>query len=382
MRNNTKESRLRSRQVQFDSLLKAGYSQETYKGVDFFTNMNGKYFTLKVFHGTAANHTEYVNYRSEERRNEVIQNYKDNWDRNQQYKAELKANPKKSSAANCAAAIRTELKTAFPGIKFSVTCENFSMGDSVDIRWEDGPTTKEVEEFTSKYQYGHFDSMTDMYESSNSRDDIPQSKYVHTNRQLSEELKAKLMVDAERLFVEDRYTGVRDASNFLYRVFQACSILPGAIVTGIERNEKTCGVSVPEEFYRIAYTIEGQETKTQQVEIEKQEITPGEIQIIEYGKGIAVIGDTYPIRHKLGKQGLRGIFQPKLSCGAGWIFPKSRLEEVTKALSEPTEPEPTKVIEMIESPVKQYDNLEDITAAANSGEVISLANLCSIVNHK
>ena len=80
MRNLTKESRLSSRAAQFTSLLNAGYIQETFKGVDFFTKDEGKYFTLKVYWGTGANHIEYVNYRSAERRAEVIQNYKDNWE--------------------------------------------------------------------------------------------------------------------------------------------------------------------------------------------------------------------------------------------------------------------------------------------------------------
>jgi len=42
---NTKESRLQSRQYQFNKLIEAGYIQETYKGLDFFTLNDGKYST-------------------------------------------------------------------------------------------------------------------------------------------------------------------------------------------------------------------------------------------------------------------------------------------------------------------------------------------------
>lgn len=51
------------------------------------------------------------------------------------------------------------------------------------------------------------------------------------------------------------------------------------------------------------------------------------IEIIDYSeKAFAVIGDTKPIKETL-KQ-LRGSFNSRLSCGAGWIFPKSKLETV------------------------------------------------------
>ena len=72
-----------------------------------------------------------------------------------------------TGSAQCAAAIRTELKTKFPDCKFSVTSENFSGGDSVHISWKDGPTTKQVDSIVNKYQYGHFNGMEDIYEYSN-----------------------------------------------------------------------------------------------------------------------------------------------------------------------------------------------------------------------
>ena len=68
-------------------------------------------------------------------------------------------------------------------------------------------------------------------------------------------------------------------------------------------------------------------------ELEPVEVSAGTVQIIEYSpKAIAVIGDTKPIKDLLGRNGLRGKFNTRLSCGAGWIFPKTRFEEVQKAL--------------------------------------------------
>lgn len=56
--------------------------------------------------------------------------------------------------------IRTELKRAFPGVKFSVRKDGY---DCVRVRWNDAPSEKEVEAITKRYQEGYFDGMEDMY---------------------------------------------------------------------------------------------------------------------------------------------------------------------------------------------------------------------------
>jgi len=94
-----------------------------------------------------------------------------------------------SQQALAAKAIRKELKEAFKGVKFSVTSESFSMGDAVRVNWEDGPTDDQVKAITSKYQYGSFNGMEDMYENTNCNDDLPQSKYVSLSRDYSDGAK-------------------------------------------------------------------------------------------------------------------------------------------------------------------------------------------------
>jgi hypothetical protein len=322
-----KSDRLAVQQYEFERCIKDGYDQETYKGLNIFTqDIDGKY-RLKVFKNTASKPLEYCYYRNVEQRTRVISNYKNNFDRSEAYKAECKANPTKSTSANCAAAIREELKIAFPGIKFGVTSSNFSMGNSVSIKWMDGPTHEQVTDITSKYQYGHFDGMNDIYENSNTRDDIPQSKYVSESRSMSPETKAILGPIATELWRDDENRGV--GGNNLYRIFQKSAIPTGAKVTGIERTEKTCGLT--EDLYFIAYELPADSSKPV---FEKQEVKTGEINIIDYSpKSIAVIGDTKPIKDKLGKGGLNGLFSFKLSCGPGWIFPKTRLTEVQNFLN-------------------------------------------------
>jgi hypothetical protein len=90
-----------------------------------------------------------------------------------------------STQAQAAKQIRAILKEQFPTVTFKVTSDSFSGGDAVRIEWTDGPTTKQVDALVDKYQYGHFDGMIDLYEYSNRRTDIPQSKYVHTQRDIS-----------------------------------------------------------------------------------------------------------------------------------------------------------------------------------------------------
>lgn len=59
--------------------------------------------------------------------------------------------------------IKKELNKKFPGIKFNVTSHGYSGGNSVYVHWTDGPTNKQVDEITSKYQIDNLDTMTDIY---------------------------------------------------------------------------------------------------------------------------------------------------------------------------------------------------------------------------
>ena len=94
-----------------------------------------------------------------------------------------------SEHARAAKEIRIELKRQFPSIKFTVISDSFSMGNSVNIGWTDGPLSSSVNAVVKKYQYGNFNSMEDIYEYSNKIDGIPQVKYVQTSRGMSAETK-------------------------------------------------------------------------------------------------------------------------------------------------------------------------------------------------
>ena len=124
-----------------------------------------------------------------------------------------------TEAAKAAKAIKAELKKAFPSIKFSVRSSNFSMGNSVDIGWTNGPPDKAVEEITDKYEYGHFDGMIDLYKYSNVREDIPQAKYVFARRTLTDEIRATKKAEIAKEF------GIEDPENEeeWYKIFHIWS---------------------------------------------------------------------------------------------------------------------------------------------------------------
>lgn len=107
-----------------------------------------------------------------------------------------------SQQAQVAKLIRQDLKAR--GIPARVTSESYSMGNNVNVAVTDidPKTFEELEKAYAKYQYGHFDGMTDMYEYSNSRDDIPQTKYLFVRNEISDEMKQRIWD-----FLRGKFTG-------------------------------------------------------------------------------------------------------------------------------------------------------------------------------
>jgi len=89
------------------------------------------------------------------------------------------------------------------------------------------------------------------------------------------------------------------------------------------------------------------------------EVKQGSVNIIEYGKGIAVIGETYAIKDKL--KAIGGRFNKFLTCGAGWVFTSDKLEEIkTMLLSLKESKEVAKVEEVQEVSTEEIKNDEFI----------------------
>jgi len=116
----------------------------------------------------------------------------------------------KTEAAKTAAAIKAELKTI--GISAKVSSKNYSMGDHVNVSLTDIHPDEMIiiNNLLSKYQYGHFDGMIDLYEDSNRRDDIPQTKFLFINNEISQEIK-----EAAYQIIRAGFGGYEDAPDTL-----------------------------------------------------------------------------------------------------------------------------------------------------------------------
>ena len=249
---NTKQARLDLLAYEFDRMEKRNFVRENYQDLVIFTGFEQNRYFLKIFAGTSTKPLCYYTYRKENERTEAIERYKKSADMRINYKAEQKAKIGfKTRSAACSSVIKAELKNVWPWVKFSVTADTFSMGDAVRIHWTDGPTTSEVDNITGKYQQGHFDGMTDMYENSNSREDIPQAKYITTSRKQNEETKSKLIELCVPIF-NDCSFGCRDAENMAYQIFNKTSFPKNANIKGLHRTDKKCSTWVSD-FYIVSF---------------------------------------------------------------------------------------------------------------------------------
>ena len=64
--------------------------------------------------------------------------------------------------ADLASLVRSALKRTFPETNFSVRSHSYSGGSSVDVRWEDGPTSKQVDAVIDGFVTKGFDGMIDL----------------------------------------------------------------------------------------------------------------------------------------------------------------------------------------------------------------------------
>jgi hypothetical protein len=141
-----------------------------------------------------------------------------------------------SHQANGAANMRRLLADAFPGIKFAIKSDSYSMGSSIDVNWEDGPTSAQVKAISDQFQSEDFNGMIDMSEGRDTgegfRNWMGYAKSVHENRRMSVETGTVLDSAFRAKLTDDAYPA--DAHGNACRLFDKTSLPPGAVVTGIE----------------------------------------------------------------------------------------------------------------------------------------------------
>ena len=93
----------------------------------------------------------------------------------------------KSRHACGGANVKRILAVKFPATVFKVTSQSYSMGSSIDIRWTDGPTTKQVDALTDRFGQCDFDGSQDLetYRKAIWPDVFGGAHYVQTSRSIS-----------------------------------------------------------------------------------------------------------------------------------------------------------------------------------------------------
>lgn len=65
------------------------------------------------------------------------------------------------TCAKTATLVRQALRESFPGIKFAVKSHTYSMGATINVSWDDGPTELEVEQVTRHFHAGRYGDYDD-----------------------------------------------------------------------------------------------------------------------------------------------------------------------------------------------------------------------------
>jgi hypothetical protein len=224
--------------------------------------------------------------------------------------------------------LRVDLKLNFPKIKFSV---KKSHHNCYYVKWTDGANKEEVEKITNKYTDHSTDFTGDYrdYDPSNFNRIFGGINYLFTSRDISDKASNIFLNWAQTMFNDNRTFHKDTVEHLAYSLADKCTVYDEFEIIDLCVDS---GSYTPEVFYNTkeikAQTIENTEIET---------LKSNGIEIINYSdKAIAVIGDTKPIKDKL--KSLGGRFNFRLTHPTtgekicGWIFPKSKMEEVSVIL--------------------------------------------------
>lgn len=249
-------------------------------------------------------------------------------------------------------------------IKCSIRSDVYSGGSSLNISYDLGTSYKEIEKIAKQLEQGSFNGMEDIYEYDREKTpfiieghELETFKYVFVSQTIPDSIKIQ---QAKALYNYYNYEGVHPVEtsedlhkNFDSETFQklgCCWAWSDVVyrfthvlnfVTQDPEKIKILRAERKNDIEGYYYEFDGKEYHTSELIVIKEEQTPrpeavpvesGKVQIIDYSaKAFAVVGDTRPIKDKLKELG--GSFNARLTCGAGWIFSKSKLEAVKMAFS-------------------------------------------------
>jgi hypothetical protein len=152
-----------------------------------------------------------------------------------------------SGGKEAAKNIRIDLKRHFPDVKFSVTSDY----SKVQINWQDGPTTKQVEKITDKYESHETDETGDFrdYKPSLFNKIFGGSNFVFADRSMSEETTKVFYEWANITFEKEKYTDVHYPEVLARRLFNAYEI-PVEPFTIVKKHVEF-GIYAPETNWQV-----------------------------------------------------------------------------------------------------------------------------------
>lgn len=155
---------------------------------------------------------------------------------------------------------------------------------------------------------------------------------ANTRNNMQELKKAALNFEETKDFVNQEDSEHTNGHSYLPDYFLGSSRWSGWKVNKAKYNFDLTTEAGKNKIYKAfaegRYFVPTEEEKeAETANFEAVPVEAGTVQIVDYSeKSFAVIGDTKPIKDKLKELG--GKFNFRLTCGAGWIFPKTKLSEV------------------------------------------------------
>lgn len=216
----------------------------------------------------------------------------------------------------CGHNLKVELKHKFPGVKFSVRYNSYLGGNDYSVSWIDGPTEQMVKDVIDKYQDHESDHTGDYWDYAPSvfNELFGGVSFIMAYRTISEGAKESIREEYKDLTRDNMY-------DYNFKEQDDKAIETARLLTA----------TVEDVIYAICYHRSFEIKATPSIE-PVTKVEGKDVEIIDYSeKSFAVVGNTKEIKDDLKRLG--GRFNFRLTCGAGWIFSKSKLEEVKQYLN-------------------------------------------------
>ena len=179
--------------------------------------------------------------------------------------------------------VREYVKKTYPDCKFSVRSEYYSMGSSIHVTLMEAPF--EVSSTSEKHNFYPSDW-------------------------------------AKKEFTTESYNILKEVYDYV-ESYNYDNSDPMTDYFDVNFHFSSIGIGQWDKPFKV---VEPKKRPSKQQSSSEQVVNG--IKLIDYSdKAVAIIGDTKPFKDLL--KSLGGKFNPKLTCGAGWVFSKSQVDKIS-----------------------------------------------------